>query len=258
MLLAMVERCGVVGALKLLTARKKLRWLLPPTSTVSIRGLRYPFHFRRVSTDKYVIAEVLLGDQYQCLANFTDVRTIVDAGANIGTTSAFLLNRYPEARVIALEPDAKNFAVLQRNLEPYGARAVAVRAALWPQQQELWVDRGHFRDGGDWSTQVTARPLPGADVVSGLSLGDLMSRFTIDRIDILKIDIEGAERQILNASFAGLIDRIENIAIELHDRECQELFASVLAGRGGITTHQGEVTLWRSQRHHTASDGAAG
>src|SRR5690242_3617740 len=91
-----VHRCGVAGALKLTASRRILqKWLPQWTRQISIKSYPHRFHFRHGTTDKYVIADVLLDGQYDCLIGLSGVRTIVDVGANIGATSVVLLNAYP-------------------------------------------------------------------------------------------------------------------------------------------------------------------
>ena len=242
-----VARLGVAGTANLLISRRKLRQVLPPVGTVRLRGLAAPFHFRRVSTDRYVLVEVLVADQYACLRGLPDVRTIVDAGANVGTASVFLLNAYPNARLIALEPDAGNFEMLQRNLSYYGPRATAVRQALWHRHERLAIDRGHFRDGGEWSIQVKGGAV-GAGDVEGVTLPELMRAHQLESIDILKVDIEGAERFVFERSVTGSLGRIGTIAIELHDDECRRVFFKAIEGVPGRITQHGEVTLWQRGR----------
>jgi FkbM family methyltransferase len=243
---AAVDRFGFSGALKLLASRKRLRrWLPTWTERVSIRDYPHPFHFRHATTDKYIIADVLLDAQYNCLMGFEGVRTILDIGANIGTTSVVLLNAYPEAHILALEPDPGNFAVLQKNMAPYGARAVALRSALWHRPEGLSIDRGHFRDGGAWSFQVRSNNGSGHAEVEGVTLAQLMQRYQLETIDILKIDIEGAERFVFESSIAACLPRINRIAIELHDAACQEVFLRCVEPFAGHLSQQGEVTFWQ-------------
>ena len=240
-----VRRCGLGGALSLFVSRRKLRRWLPESGTLRISGLEFPFLFRRVSSDKYVIAEVLFGQQYACLTrDREDAATILDIGANIGTASVYFLNRYPRSRVIALEPDPMNFAVLSRNLEPYGARATAIQAALWPRPAWLTIDRGHFRDGGEWSTQVIEAPIGRGPSVQGLTLRDLIGHFGLTTIDILKVDIEGAERYVLDGTFGQILPLVKILGIELHDQLCRERFFSTIASCSGTTEQHGEVTVW--------------
>jgi FkbM family methyltransferase len=241
---AAVTRFGVGDALKLLASRRVLQpWLPEWTSQISVDKYPHRFHYRHATTDKYVMADVLLEDQYACLVGMPDVQTIFDIGANIGATSVFLLNAYPKARVIALEPDAGNFAVLRRNLEPYGSRAVPVCGALWHRRERLAIDRGHFRDGGEWSFQVKAAAADDGEV-EGVTLADLMRQYNVERVDILKVDIEGAEEQVFESSTSGCLPSVARIAIELHNPACREVFFRSISPFGGRVSQQGEVTLW--------------
>jgi FkbM family methyltransferase len=241
-----IGRFGLNGAIKLFVSRRKLRRVLPAwTERVHVRGYPFPFHFRHATTDKYIIVEVLLSGQYECLLGARDVHTIIDAGANIGTTSVFLLNAYPDATVIALEPDPGNFAVLARNLSYYGARAIPLQQALWHRSEPLVLDRGHFRDGGEWSFQVKSTGSSDRPEVEGLTLDELVNAFNLDTVDILKIDIEGAERHVFGPSRPASLDRVTTIAIELHDTESRQAFFRAVAPFEGQITQLGEVTLWR-------------
>jgi len=242
---ASVDRFGFVGALKLLASRKRLRrWLPGWTQHLSIRDYPHPFYFRHGTTDKYIIADVLLDAQYQCLMNLARVRTILDIGGNIGTTSVLLLNAYPNARLLALEPDPGNFAVLQRNIAPYGARAVAMRKALWHRREPLAIERGSFRDGGAWSFQVKSTG-DATSEVDGITLPELMREYSLDSIDILKIDIEGAERYVFETSITSCLRQVKLIAIELHDDPSREAFLRCVSPLTGHLSRHGEVTLWQ-------------
>jgi FkbM family methyltransferase len=192
--------------------------------------------------------EVLGNEQYACLRGLTDVRTIVDAGANVGAAAVFLLNAYPHARLIALEPDAGNFEMLERNLSAYGPRAVSLRKALWCRQEPLAVRRGHFRDGGEWTFQVApTQPAEESDV-EGLTLAQLLGEYGIASIDILKMDIEGAERLVFGSPDGFPLDRVKTIAVELHDEECRQVFLNSVRGVSASLTRHGEVTLWCRER----------
>ena len=250
-----VSRLGILGAAKLFVSRRLFQPYLPLwTTTLSLKGYPHPFHFRHATTDKYVIHEVLILGQYQCISNLPRIRTIVDAGANIGSASVFLLNNYPESRLIALEPDPGNFKVLSNNLSNYGNRAVAIRKALWPRNESLEISRGNFRDGGEWSIQVRKAGDTGNHDVSGTTIPDLMRELNLDGIDILKIDIEGAEFQLFQADTSWL-DRVRFLAIEIHDHESRLAFDSAVSRFPNSCAQFGEVTLWR-RLNRTADNGA--
>jgi FkbM family methyltransferase len=214
-------------------------------ATLRRRGNGHPpFHIRTRSSDPKAVTQVLVDREYAPIANIPDVRVIVDAGANIGAASVFLLEAYPEATVIAIEPDPGNFDVLQRNLTYYGPRAIALRAALWDHRTSLAIGRGHYRDGGAWTFE--ARAGRGDDEeVEATTVPDLLARFGWPRIDILKIDIERGERAVFQESARGWLDRVRVIAIELHDAECRATFERTVAPWPAEVTEQGQLTVWR-------------
>jgi len=243
---ASLRRFGAIGTLQLLSSRRVFRRILPAwTTRLSVRGYPHPVHFRHATTDKYVIGEVLALEQYSELQSLSGVRTIVDAGANIGTASVYFLNHFPETTVIALEPDPGNYSLLRKNLAYYGERAVPLRRALWRSNEPLAISRGQFRDGGEWSFQVKEAEGEQSEV-EGTTLSSLMTERMLDVIDILKIDIEGAEREIFENIEPSCLDRVRMIAVELHDKAAREAFAKATARFGAPTKQVGEVTIWRN------------
>ncbi|WP_169743374.1 FkbM family methyltransferase [Knoellia sinensis] len=151
---------------------------------------------------------------------------IVDAGANTGLASVYFAERFPDARIIAIEPDDGNFEILERNTQRYGQRIIRVRAALWSTTGVVdLVDPG----SGAWAMRVRSAAEDQAidgKVVSAITLSDLIREFDIDRISILKVDIEGGESEVFRNPSAW-IERVDSIVIELHDRfvpDCSAIF----------------------------------
>jgi hypothetical protein len=69
----------------------------------------------------------------------------------------------------------------------------------------------------------------------------------LSAIDILKVDIEGAERHVFDATVSRCLPRIGTLAVELHDAECRDVFLRATADVAGEYDRRGEVTLWRRQ-----------
>ncbi len=88
--------------------------LHPPT-------LLHPVELRLASTDAEVYGQVLMNKEYAPIAD-RFVKTIVDCGANVGLTSAYLLSQLPDAQVVAIEPFPANAEICRRNLAPYGSQ----------------------------------------------------------------------------------------------------------------------------------------
>jgi len=211
-----------------------------------LAGFRYPLFFRPGGSDPHVINQVFVQREYDTVATLPGVSFIVDCGANIGCTSFYLLHRYPHARAVVVEPDAGNMAVCRRNLAPFRDRVTFVEAGVWSAAGLLVVERGAFRDGAEWSFQVRpARPGERPDVTA-VTIPDLMTAGGFSHIDLLKVDIEGAEAEVFGTNCDPWLQRTRNIAIETHGPECDAALHGALAGYRSEVGTSGELTVFRS------------
>jgi FkbM family methyltransferase len=192
---------------------------------------RHPLYARAGTSDLDVYEQVFLWREYQCLDAVREAPLIVDCGANVGFSAAYFLSRFPAASVIAVEPDPGNFAQMERNLAPYGARVVALRTGIWSHPARLVMSSDSWGDDREWARTVReARPdEPGG--MEALDIATLLARSGERRIAILKVDIEGAERVVFGAPCPWLRD-VDNIVIELHGRDCEAIFHRAIAGAG--------------------------
>ena len=172
-----------------------------------------------------VFEEIIVNSEYH-FEYAGEPRTIVDAGANIGLTSVFFANRFPQARIFAIEPEASNFEMLKKNAGAY-PNIVCIHAALWKESIPLDLTNPGT---GNWGFQTKEHRADEstAGIVPGITLDQLMQSHGYDAIDVLKVDIEGAEKEVFEAS-ASWIDRIGAIIIELHDRTKSGCSQSVYA-----------------------------
>jgi FkbM family methyltransferase len=205
--------------------------------------VRHSLLFRPRTSDLQVLHQVLVERQYSCFDDLADVGLVLDLGANVGYSSAYFLSRHPDCFVIAVEPDGDNFAILENNLMPYAGRYRAVRGAVWPEPTTLYFDAQTAHAGEEWGRRV-GRDAPGATApVDGIDIDSLVAMTDYESISILKMDVEGAEREIFARNFSNWLDRTENIAVEIHDAEGQAAFASAIAGRGFALSTSGELTV---------------
>jgi FkbM family methyltransferase len=196
-----------------------------PLKAMQLPGIPHPFWYRQGTSDVQVIRQIFVRREYAWLQRLAEVRTLVDVGANIGGASVFFLQQFPQSRVVAVEPAPANFALLQRNLEPYGQRARCVQAAVWPTDDPLQLIRGQFRDGLDWSIQVAPASVPTG--ITGLPMARLIQEQQLESIDLLKIDIEGAERELFQADTTWL-RQVHHLCLEIHDETCRDAVLSAL------------------------------
>jgi FkbM family methyltransferase len=187
----------------------------PITVAVEAPGILHPVFLRLRTTDVHLCSEILLDGLYEWELPETP-KVIVDVGANIGLSTIFYANRFPSARIIAIEPHPFNYEMLKKNTALY-PNVTTMRAALWKENRELNI----FDPGGGNTTFRTGdnRGVSGAEgagSVAGITLDKLMADYELPRVDFMKIDVEGAEKEIF-AHADPWIDRVGLFAIELHD-----------------------------------------
>ncbi|MHB1558783.1 MAG: FkbM family methyltransferase [Isosphaeraceae bacterium] len=196
--------------------------------SVRPKGYGAPIWFRLNTTDINVLQQVFLSGEYECAGDEPAPRLIVDCGANIGCASVYFLTRYPGARVVSIEADAGACDVCRRNLAPFGPRAELIHGAIWPRAEELVVDRGCDGDRAEWSFSVRPRHEGESKEIDAVLLADLVARSSEGRIDLLKIDIEGAEEQLFASDCAPWLARTRSIVIEVHGLSCRQAFLQAI------------------------------
>ncbi len=248
---AVARRLGIRGALAYLLIERCYRVISIinrrdyslMTFPLYTSNSRFPLVCRYNTTDRSVFAQVFIEREYACVDEMSELKFIIDCGANVGYTSAYFLTRFPNAQIIAIEPDERNFEVLKRNVMPYGNRVISLHAAVWSHKARLVVCRNQYRDGGEWSTQVReCRDGERPDVV-GIDVGSLLADSPFEQIDLLKVDIEQAEAVVFSRNYESWIDRVRNFVIELHDEQCSEIFFHALPSGAFKFSRSGELTV---------------
>lgn len=200
---------GVHGLIKraLISVSKKhseFKALIPHTAKRII--------VRLGTTDVAAFEHVFVNEEYGfSLAQPPSI--IVDAGANVGMSAAYFALRYPTARIFAVEPELSNFKILKKNAQLF-PQIIPINAALWNREGSVQVlDNG----GGHWGMRAVEARAPTEMCVRATTLRTLMHEFKIEKIDLLKVDVEGAECEIFEDA-SQWIDDVGVICAELHDR----------------------------------------
>jgi FkbM family methyltransferase len=209
--------------------------------TITLRsGGERPFYLRPGTTDKQVTVEVLGVKErpedppsipsydlrrldrgrhprkpavIQMLANLR-TRTgkkplIVDAGANIGASPIFFLSEFPDATVIAIEPDAGNFDLLHKNVAGLAIGCVHGAASSRPGRVRV-IDPGE----GQWAYRTQAAPDGGVPCVM---LNEIFHRYAATHFPwIVKVDIEGGEADLFSAN-TEWVEQTPVLIVEPHD-----------------------------------------
>jgi len=183
---------------------------------------------RRGTSDLFCLQNVFLDQEYTTPFQ-VDPRVIVDGGANIGMTTLFFSQKYPRAKIVAIEPESSNFEILKKNCSGL-SNVVLIHAALWPTDQDLVIQDPTLEK---WAFSVDVKKNgSGSELVRAVTVPALLRQLGIEYIDILKLDIEGAERELFKEGTESWLGSVGQIIIELHDRivsGCASAFYSKIA-----------------------------
>jgi FkbM family methyltransferase len=236
---------GVVGPVQ--QGQCRIAWPAKKKGTASLQAsLRV-----NPSSDLDVFCQVWTDEYYRAVAKYMrrwvapDARLrIIDAGANVGFTTLYLKAQFPHARIISLEPEDSNFAQLARNVAHNNLTDVTPKkAGLWKSRAYLEVGRDLF-DKREWSFYV--KEAAGPTALLGYDVQTLLQEAHWDGVDLLKMDIEGAERYLFadDVSAMETLRSVRFLAIEIHDGEgLRERIYGYLRQLGFEFFDSGELTI---------------
>lgn len=120
---------------------------------------------------------------------------------------------WPDAVIVSVEPDPKNFETLQRNVASLDG-IHPIQAGLWGRKARIGLAGSH----GEWGNVFKAKPWYSPGGMQAYSVSDLAKMYDIPAFDFVKIDIEGAEGQVYApGSQFGWVDAAKAISLEVHD-----------------------------------------
>lgn len=165
---------------------------------------------------------------------------IVDVGANVGYLSAFAFTRFPQAKVVAVEPIPSNISLLEKNRKLNCDRDwIIVEGVLSAKDAEVEIQ---FDTSDSFTTSASMYGLDsGNDLlkVKSRKLTSLMEEMSLESIHILKLDCEGAEYDILYCLNSDELNNIAFITMETHqideERRNRDALVSWLNGKGWKT-----------------------
>lgn len=233
-----VEKFGILKGLELYGKSKFSR----QEHCLTVPGLRQIIRLRGKTSDYQAFKKIFVEGEYAFSLGLTP-RLILDGGANVGYSSVFFTHQYPEAVVVAIEPESENFQLLTQNTALY-KNIRPIQAALWPRKTELVMEN---TTGQPDAFRVSESHSSDSSTIPAITIMDLLGEMGLDRIDLLKLDIEGAEKELFEDPAAHQwLSRTQAIILELHDRfkpGCTEAVEGALAAHKFVRSQRGENLL---------------
>lgn len=185
-------------------------------------------HYRPGTSDTELIYKILLKPGRKAEYTFPaqlDPRVILDIGANIGVATVFLAQRFPRARIYAFEPAPVNVELLRLNTAACtGVTVLPVALGAVDEDVEMYFSDSPNNYGG-FSLSTQGSDLERKIRVHQRNIQAVLDELAIDRVDLIKIDTEGAEHDILTALRQDLLASVACVTGELHGQRDFELLA---------------------------------
>ena len=170
---------------------------------------RYKIIFKDPKAFLYSVKELFVEEIYKFKAQ-DDTPYIIDCGSYIGTSILFFKTQYPNAKILSFEPDNSNFELLNNNIKNWDLKDIEIQNAA------IWIDNlgVNFIADGNMASKIDESNNTAHNEnqkTKSVRLKDLLT----EKIDFLKIDIEGAEYEVL-VDCESKLSFVENLFIEYH------------------------------------------
>jgi FkbM family methyltransferase len=207
---------GVFKSKKLISSNfQRISWsrekVIKHQDDKSLKTARFPhalIHYKRPYELLHSYKEIFEKEIY-CFSSVIDDPLIVDCGANIGLSVIYFKNIYPKSRLLAFEPDESNFEILKLNVQKNSLTNIDLfQSAVWTSNGEITFESkeseaSHVSEGGS------------GNKVNSIRLRDVLEAYP--KIDFLKMDIEGAEYQVM-PDIHDMLPRVKNLFLEYHGK----------------------------------------
>lgn len=176
-----------------------------------------PLTVRPNTTDLPCLCEIFTAGEYSDYAEFCPKRvsTVLDLGGNVGMSVRFWQEKFPDVKILVVEPDEGNIAQLMKNVlaGPSPSRVETVQAFAAAAAGQAGIDRS----SGEWTFHMTENSHAGEPLVPKIPVGVLIEKLagTADQISLLKCDVEGAEAEIF-ADCGNWISKVISAVVETH------------------------------------------
>ncbi|WP_422359123.1 FkbM family methyltransferase [Reichenbachiella sp.] len=205
---------GLIIYLKLISCKHGLI----KKAKIKVPKIKKPILVRNSTSDYPIFNQVFRDLEYDINFGF-EPKSIIDAGANIGLTALYFSGEYPNCKIISIEPESLNFEVLVENTKA-NANIIPVKKALSNKLEKLSV-MGSDRETSSFTTEKLESNEDDKgrrNEVETTTVSELMRENDLKSVDVVKIDIEGFEKELFESNHEDWVPYTKVLIIELHDR----------------------------------------
>ena len=171
-----------------------------------------PIFLRNKSYDTHIFYQIFIKEDLAFVKKMPHrVNVIIDAGANIGLSTIYLKNIFPNAAILSIEPSAANFEILKRNVANY-ADIILFKGALMGASQNVSISNP---DDNYASFRVIENNSCGS--ITAYPISYFIHQFGLEKVDFFKMDIEGSEKDVFEKIDTDTLSKIRAFAIEIHE-----------------------------------------
>ena len=183
----------------------------------NIANMKLPLAFRPNTSDKWLLNKIFGEQEYNFKIKNFYPQLILDCGANVGYSTAYFASKYPDAKIIAIEPEPLNFKMLTFNTHFFD-NVICINSAIWYNEGYLKILPDMPGNTLAFMTEDTTADDP--EALKTTTIAKILDDSGFDEVDLLKLDIEGAEREVFDdiANPDEWLPKVKVMVIELHDR----------------------------------------
>jgi len=171
------------------------------------------FFLRNNTTDRRVFGQVFIHKQYDVPILF-EPKNILDLGANIGLSALYFAKKFPNAEIVALEPDKNNFEAALKNTKDFSSIKL-IQMGVW--NKNTFLDIVDTNVDSD-AFMVKEIHKPSLNSIEATDIDTIQQQQGWTTIDILKIDIEGSEKELFSCNYEKWLPVSKLIFVEIHDQ----------------------------------------
>ena len=214
-----MDKVGVINGIKVfIYICMQNKWGRKVYSIQHKKFGKQPFYMRSCSSDDAIVGSILKANGgYDFLYLMQDTikssNNILDGGANIGAFSRIIHAINPNAKIIAVELEESNCEMVKMNMK--FSNTEILHGAIWNKDEKLSIQNHEVGHEAGFCVDVNNK---GKGVVNGYTIDMIFDKYNIEKLDIVKLDVEGAEIEIFDDSSEKWLDRVNILIVELHDR----------------------------------------